>query len=50
MTRADSPLAEVVRNGAVAMHGTYRALEDDPSARLVPTVVGLSPRLHRSLG
>jgi hypothetical protein len=49
MTRADSVLAEAVRSGAAAMHGTYRAVGDDPSARLVPTVVGLSPRVQRAL-
>jgi hypothetical protein len=51
MTTTDSPLAPVVRKGAEAMHGTYRAIEDRRSASIQPSPFRLSPRFGgRSMG
>lgn len=47
MTTTDSPLAPVIRKGAEAMHGTYRAIEDHGSARVEPSQYRLPPRLER---
>ena len=46
MTRADSPLAEVVRRGTDAMSGTYRALEEHGSMSVTNASYPLPPQVR----
>ena len=46
MTRAHSPLAEVVRRGAEAMSGTYRALEEHAGMRVTASPHPLPPQVR----
>ena len=46
MTRGDSPLADLVRRGAEAMSGTYRALEEHGATRVATASHPLQPRVR----
>ena len=46
MTRADSPLADLVRRGAEAMSGTYRALEEHAGMRVTASSHPLPPQMR----
>lgn len=46
MTRADSPLADLVRRGVEAMSGTYRALEEHGAVRVATAPHPLPPRVR----
>ena len=46
MTRADSPMADLVRRGAEAMSGTYRALDEHTGMRVTTSSHPLPPRVR----